>query len=247
MRVMRSRRSILLAGVLVGLNVALWLAPPGLALRKAIVQQVFGSKVVRLEVVEKKPVGGSTDWRIDRGVITQVSSTQLTLREADGRIQPIPLSTSTAVVRPGRSASLDKLRPHLDVLVTWPANGPAESVDVGKLPRWLRKGIIRQFFGPKLVRLEAIEKKPVGGSTDWRVDRGVITQVSSTQLTLREADGRIQPIPISSSTAVTRLGRSLSPGVLARRWRVVVTWPPNGAAQSVDVERVPARGKRGIG
>ena len=239
----RNRR--LLAGILVTLGVALWLASPGLALRQAVVQQVFGGKIARLEVIEKKPVAGSADWRIDHGVITAVDSTQVTLREADGRIQSIPLSASTRVIRHGRVSSEAQLRPHLYALVTWRANGTAQSVVVDPMPRWLRKAIVLQLLGPKLVRLEAIEKKPVAGSTDWRVDRGVITSVDSTQVTLREADGRIQLIPLSTSTLVLRRGHVLSPDVLAQHWRVVVTWPADGAAQSVDVEFVPPRAGRG--
>jgi hypothetical protein len=241
---MRSRR-LLFFGTLATLVVALWLAPAGLALRSAVVKQVFSGKLVRLEVIEKKPVGVSTDWRIDHGVITAVNPTQLTLRESDGRIQSIPLSTSTRVVRQGRTSSVSRLHPHLYALVTWPATGAAQSVIVDPVPAWLRKAIVKQLFGPKLVRLEAIQKKPVAGSTDWHVDRGVITSVSSTQLTLREADGRIQVIPLSFSTAVYRHGRSLSPDVLAARWHVVVTWPASGAAQAVDVEFVPPRQGRG--
>lgn len=244
MRLMRNRR-FLLATLVAALAVALWLAPAGLALRNAVVKQVFSGKLVRLEAIEKKPVGGSTDWRIDHGVITSVSSTQLTLRESDGRIQSIPLSTSTRVVRQGRTSSPSRLHPHLYALVAWPATGAAQSVIVDPVPAWLRKAIVKQLFGPKLVRLEAIQKKPVAGSTDWRVDRGVITAVSSTQLTLREADGRIQVIPLSTSTAVYRHGRTLTPDMLAAHWRVVVTWPATGAAQAVDVEFVPPRLGRG--
>jgi hypothetical protein len=241
---MRSRR-LLFVGTLVTVAVALWLAPAGMALRNAVVKQVFSGKLVRLEVIEKKPVGTSTDWRIDHGVITSVSPTQLTLRESDGRIQPIPLSTSTRVVRQGRMSSPSRLHPHLYALVIWPATGAAQSVIVDPVPAWLRNEIVKQLFGPKLVRLEAIQKKPVAGSTDWRVDRGAITSVSSTQLTLREADGRIQVIPLDSSTEVFRRGRILTPDVLAAHWHVVATWPASGAAQAVDVEFVPPRQGRG--
>src|SRR5258705_210096 len=134
MRLMRSRRRLLLAGILATLSAALWLASPGLALRQAVVQQVFGGKIVRLEVIEKKPVAGSTDWRVDRGVIPSVDSTQVTLREADGRIQAIPLSTSTAVFRRGHILSPDVLTPRWHVVVTWPASGAAQSVDVESVP-----------------------------------------------------------------------------------------------------------------
>ena len=82
---MRSRRFFLLA-FLVALAAALCVVPSGLALRKPVLQQVFGPKLVRLEAIEKTSINGSTDWRIDRGAIISVSSTQLTLREADGRI-----------------------------------------------------------------------------------------------------------------------------------------------------------------
>jgi len=241
---MRNRR-LLLTAILATLGVALWLAPTGLALRNAVVKQVFGGKLVRLEVIEKKPVGASTDWRIDHGVITAVSSTQLTLRESDGRIQPIPIAPSTRVIRRGVVTSLNRLHARLYALVTWPADGAAQSVVVDPMPGWFRKATVRQLFGPKLVRLEAIQKKPVAGSTDWRVDRGVITAVSATQLTLREADGRIQAIALSSTTEVFRRGRILMPDALAQHWHVVVTWPASGAAQAVDVEFVPPRQGRG--
>jgi hypothetical protein len=244
MRLMRNRR-LLLAAVLVTVSAALWLAPAGLALRNTVVKQVFGGKLVRLEVIEKKPVGASTDWRVDHGLITAVSATQITLRESDGRIQPIPLSASTRVIRRGAVSSLSRLHAHLYALVTWPADGAAQSVVVDPMPSWFRKATVRELLGPKLVRLEAIQKKPVAGSTDWRVDRGVITTVSSTLLTLREADGRIQPIPLSTTTEVFRRGRILTPDVLAQHWHVVVTWPASGAAQAVDVEFVPPRLGRG--
>jgi hypothetical protein len=129
---MFSRRFLLLAGVLVALNVTLWLAAPGLALRPGIVHELFGRKMVRAEVIEK----GGADWRLDRGVITQASSTQLTLREADGRIQAIPLSDLTKVRSPaGRRLSTSVLAPRWHVLVTWPASGAAQSVDVERIPR----------------------------------------------------------------------------------------------------------------
>jgi hypothetical protein len=131
MRFMFSRRFVLLAGVLVTLNLALWFASPGLAIRKAIVNQLFGPKMVRLEVVERN----GADWHLDRGVITNVSSTQLTLQEADGRVQSIPLSGSTKVIHLGQRLPPSALAPRWRVLVLWPASGPARSVDVERIPR----------------------------------------------------------------------------------------------------------------
>ena len=132
---MFTRRFILLAAVLVTLNLVLWLAAPGFAIGQGIVQTLFGPKMIRGEVYEKSLVGGSTDWRLDRGVIVSVTSTQVTLREADGRVQPIPLSATTKVTRLGRRLSPTLLGPRWRVLVTWPANGAAQSVVVERVPR----------------------------------------------------------------------------------------------------------------
>ncbi len=139
---MFTKRFVFLVGVLVTLNVALWFAAPGLALRKALVNELFGPKLIRAEGIYKKPVCGSTDCRIDRGVITQVNSTQLTLREADGRIQPISLSDTTRVhvAFRHRPLPLSALGPTWHVVVTWPATGPAQSVDVEKIPQGRGKG-----------------------------------------------------------------------------------------------------------
>jgi hypothetical protein len=132
---MFSRRFVLLAGILVSLNLALWFASPGLAIRRAIVNQLLGPKLIRADVVTK-----TGDWRLDRGVITAVSSTQLTLQEADTRVQVIPLSSSTKVIHFGQRLSLDVLAPRWRVLVLWPSNGAARSVDVEKIPHGRGKG-----------------------------------------------------------------------------------------------------------
>src|SRR5215470_13040042 len=117
---MPSRRFVLLASAFVALAV-LWLAPPGLALRKPVIQQLFGPKLVRLEAIERTAVAGSADWRLDRGVVTSANGSTVTLREADGRLQTIPLSSSTRVLRLGRRLSLAVLAPGWRVLVAWPA------------------------------------------------------------------------------------------------------------------------------
>jgi hypothetical protein len=126
-----TRRFVFLAGVLVTLNVVLFFAGPGLALRGAIVSELFGPKMVRLTVLERN----GQEWNVDRGTITQISSTQVTLRESDGRVQQIPLDSTTDVLRFGRQISASALAPHWRVLITWPADGsPAQSVDVEKVP-----------------------------------------------------------------------------------------------------------------
>ncbi len=133
---MFTRRFVFLAGVLVTLNLALWFAGPGLALRKALVNQLFGPKMIRAEVIDWAGPGAQpADTRLDRGVIIQVSSTQLTLRERDTKVQTIPLSSTTDVIRLGHHLPATVLAKRWHVVVTWPAVGPAQSVDVEKIPR----------------------------------------------------------------------------------------------------------------
>ena len=133
---MPGRRFVLLAAVFLTLNLVLWFAAPGFALRRAVIQQLFGPKLVRAQVVERTAVGGSAFWNIDRGVITSANGSQLTLREADTRVLTIPVSSSTKVIRTitGRRLPLSVLAPGWRVLVTWPAGGPAASVDVERVP-----------------------------------------------------------------------------------------------------------------
>jgi hypothetical protein len=128
---MFSRRFVLLAGVLVALNVTLWFASPGLALRKAIVTQLFGPSMVRATVHLKS----GQDWNLDRGVIAKVNSTQLTLREYDGRVQQIPLAGTTKVIHRGRRLALGALARRWHVVVLWPPIGAAQEVDVERIPR----------------------------------------------------------------------------------------------------------------
>ena len=129
---MFSRRFVLLAGVLVTLNLALWFAAPGLALRKAIVSQLFGPSMVRAQVHLKN----GQDWNLDRGVITQVNGTQLTLREFDGRIQQIPIAADTTkVIHLGHRLPLSALARRWHVVVLWPPLGAAQSIDVERIPR----------------------------------------------------------------------------------------------------------------
>lgn len=128
---MFTRRFVFLVGVLVALNIALFLATPGLALRKAIINQLFGPSMVRAQVHLKNGM----DWNLDRGVITQVNGSQLTLREADGRIQPIPIASTTKVIRLGRRLPLSSLARRWHVVVEWPVVGAAVSVDVEKIPK----------------------------------------------------------------------------------------------------------------
>lgn len=142
---MPSRRFAVLAAVLVALNLVLWLAPPGLALRKAVIDQLFGPRMVRAEVVVATGTGSATtDYRLDRGIVTSVVTTGLTpgisLREADGTVQTIPLAATTRVLGAGRLGLQALARRSMQVLVVREANGPAISIQA--------EGARRSFRAP---------------------------------------------------------------------------------------------------
>jgi hypothetical protein len=135
---MRSRRFTILAAVLVTLNLALWLVPQGQALRGAVIAQLFGPRLIRAEVVVQGTTTGTTDdYLIDRGVIVAITPGGITLKEADGRLQPISVATGTRVTGLRRAVDVAALRTNLRVLVFRQANGPAETIQVegrGALP-----------------------------------------------------------------------------------------------------------------
>ena len=120
---------MLLAAALVVLNTAFWLAATGLALPRAIVNQFFGNRLVRAEVILQSP-SGPQDWLIDRGVITSISAGTIVLREADGRTVDVQVDPGARIQGPPRFSSVARLRPRLRVVLYHQANAPAQIVQV---------------------------------------------------------------------------------------------------------------------
>jgi hypothetical protein len=119
----KSRRFLFLAATLVALNAFFWLAGGGLALPKSIVNQFFGNRMVRAEVILQSP-GGTQDWRIDRGVVASVSGGNVTLMEADGT------SVTVALDPAARIQGARKVRARMRVVLYHLASQPAQLVQV---------------------------------------------------------------------------------------------------------------------
>jgi hypothetical protein len=129
---MSRRRFALLAVVLVVLNLVLWLAPAGMALRTTVLNALFGPRMIRAEVVVQSATGVTQDYRVDRGMITSpaVSNTSsITIRELDGTTATIPIDATTRVTGPTRLIALP-LKRNLRVVVIRQANLPAQVVQV---------------------------------------------------------------------------------------------------------------------
>jgi hypothetical protein len=121
---------MLLAVALVVLNTFFWVAQGGFALPAAIVDQFFGARMIRAEVLVQTPTGAA-DYRIDRGVIKAITPGSIVLKEKNGDMVPIQLASSASVTGPaGRRASSTALRVGLRVLVIRLADGPADTIQV---------------------------------------------------------------------------------------------------------------------
>jgi hypothetical protein len=130
MKEMRSRRFVILAAILLTLNVGLWLAPGAFGLSPGVVSMLFGKNMVRATVLENT----GAQWNLDRGTVVSATSTVLTIHETDGRVQPIPVASST-VVNPGttgKAVPVGQLGTGWRVLVLWPATGSATTVWIEK-------------------------------------------------------------------------------------------------------------------
>ncbi len=112
------------------LNVALWFAAPGLALRKAIVNQLFGPNMVRAQVHREERAGLEPRPRCHHSGEHHPAHAA----GGDGRIQPIPLAGTTKVIHLGRRLPLSALARRWRVVVTGRRSAPAQAVDVEKIP-----------------------------------------------------------------------------------------------------------------
>jgi hypothetical protein len=124
----KRRKFMLLAVALVALNTFFWLAQGGFALSKAVINDLFGPRLIRAEVLVQTPTG-TADYRIDRGVIVAMSPTSLTLRELSGEQVTVDVASNASVQ--GRGIfSLSQLRKRMRVTVLRDANGPVSQIQV---------------------------------------------------------------------------------------------------------------------
>ena len=129
MTMTRRRRFLFLATALIAVNSFFWLAQSGFALPQAIINQFFGGKMIRSEVLISTPAG-TQDWRIDRGVITAVSGTAVTLLEKDATVVSLQIDPNARVQGSARISSVAQLRRRLKIVVYRQADQPATLVQV---------------------------------------------------------------------------------------------------------------------
>lgn len=124
----KRRRFVFLAVALVALNTFFWLAQGGFAISRAMINNLFGPRLIRAEVLVQTPTGPA-DYRIDRGVIVATAPGSITLRELNGERVTIEVA-SDAQVQGGRVFNVSQLRTRMRVTVLRDANGPVSLVQV---------------------------------------------------------------------------------------------------------------------
>jgi hypothetical protein len=125
------RRFTILAVALVSANAFFWLAQGGFALPRGLIQDLFGARLIRAEVVWQAPNGAIQDTQLARGWIRTITPEAITLRERDRPSDTIPISTSV-VVR-GVVSTVGQLQRGMRVVVVRSANAPADTIVVETL------------------------------------------------------------------------------------------------------------------
>jgi hypothetical protein len=220
---MRFRRYLVLGVAFVSL---LALASSAAAMPKALINQFTGPRLIRAEVLVLAGDGTVQDYRIDRGVIVGISGAGLQVRELNGDV--VPVAVSTGITANNRSTGGGPYHRGMRVVVyqltgATPTIVQAESVNA-------------QFFGPRLIRAEVLLLGAGGTPQDYRIDRGSVVSAVSGTLTVRESNGDIVPLSVDPGATVQGGGRRATAPTLRRGWRVVVYSQANAPAQLVQVE-----------
>jgi hypothetical protein len=189
--VKRSWKSIFVLGaalLLVGSVVAVAQA----AHRKPVLKQLIHTGVhADLGLVR---ADASTDaFTIDRGVVTAKSDTSLTLLRRDGQSVAIDLAKDTKVrgtIRVGRSA------------LVFSRSGAAFKVVTGGRVTTMSATTTAQIKKSNVVHVDATIIRADGSTEKVTLDRGEVTALTTTSLTIKRVDGQSLTFPVQVGAKV---------------------------------------------
>lgn len=125
---MKIRKGLLVLAFVAALNVTLWLATTGWALNPGNLVGLVGPKMVRAEIVVQD-AGVTHDYRVDRGRVSGVAGSSLTLVERDGTTATIQVAPGARITLDGRSVPLAALaRRRIEATAVRDGDAPAQSV-----------------------------------------------------------------------------------------------------------------------
>jgi hypothetical protein len=212
----------------------------GGGLPRGVSTYLLGPKLVRAEIAVKGGQPARGFW-VDRGkLLKRYGAGSLNLLERNGTAVTVPVSASARVTLNGRVVTVRALRAGMQVAVVHEDNVPAAAVYASparaaapKLPL----GVTAALLGNKLIRGEIAVKDTV--LHDYRLDRGRITQVGVTTLTIHEADGTDVTVDVSPTARVKVNGQNAI-FVQLRRGMMAVTMHDGDK----PADQVYATGKR---
>jgi len=116
------------------------------------------------------------------------------------------------------------------------------------LARALTPTSVSYYFGPGMVRAEAVLVKGDGQFSDFRIDRGRIRSITAGSVTIRGRDGLAVSIPLAAQTKVRLNGRSGLLGELRPGMEAIVIRDGQRPADTVHAgKQVPSTPSRFFG
>lgn len=96
-----------------------------------------------------------------------------------------------------------------------------------------RGDVVASLFGERMIRAEVVQ---ADGSV-FDIYRGRLVVAALDSVTVREADGHVDVVPLAATTRITLGGAATGVAALRRGMRVTVVRPSNAAATIVQVLR----------
>jgi hypothetical protein len=191
----------------------------------------FLTTAVHGDVAVVKRDGSTASLTFDRGRLTAVSETSLSVQRADG--QAVTL-TRTAATRVRVNGGLNVNR---NVLVV-SREGTAIRVDVGSFMAGVRPGVGLVNDG---VHADVAVRLRAGTTRTLAVDKGRVTARTSTSLTVLRADGQTVTMALPTNARVTFGWRGLRTINRLRRNVFVTVVSESGKALSISASAAAFR------
>ena len=191
--------------------------------------------MVRAEIFLQMRDGVQHDFRLDRGrLVRRYAKNQLTLVERDGTTTTVKVASSANVLLNGKPSNLRALRPGMQVAVSHDHDLPADSVWASSPKRAanLPPAVGALLLGNHLVRGEIALQSSDSVLHDYLLDRGRIKQIGLSTLTLREVDGTIVTLDISTAVRIKLNGQNA--GFAQLRKGMMATTMHDGDGKPVD-------------
>ena len=130
----RVRFAVAVLATAFAMNAALWLATAGLAHPRTFLEQFFGPRMVRAEVVVMER-GSPRDYQLDQGRVraVRVAAGVITLAERDGTVVDIQVAPGARIEVNGSPATLRAIRRGMTAQTVRAGDSPAHIVRAGRV------------------------------------------------------------------------------------------------------------------